>query len=134
VDESFLQTLGSSALGVMNYQFWGRQLDNPENRKLKKAVRRMFNRKAANNHDLGYVNVKVVGEALKAINGKVEDQKAFLSALRKVKFDAPRGPFSFDEKQNAILTVYVRKVEKVGDGLDHAIIYKYSNISQAWRP
>jgi branched-chain amino acid transport system substrate-binding protein len=134
VDESFLPTLGDTALGLLNHQFWGRQLDNPANRKLKKAVRRMFKRPAANNHDLGYVNVKVVGEALKAINGKVEDQKAFLSALRRVKFNAPRGPFSFDEKQNAILTVYVRRVAKVGDGLDHVIIDSFPNISQSWRP
>jgi branched-chain amino acid transport system substrate-binding protein len=134
VDEAFLPTLGDSALGLLNYLHWGRALDNPANQYLKKAVRRMFNHETGNNHDLGYVNAKAVGEALKAINGEVEDQEAFLKALRKVKFDAPRGPFSFDEKQNAIINVYIRRVEKVGDSFDHVIVDTIPNISQSWRP
>ena len=134
VDESFLSTLGKSAEGLLNHQFWARTLDNPENQKLKKAVRKIFKRKAANNHDLGYVNAKSVAEAIKAVGGKIEDKKAFLSALRKVKFDAPRGPFSFDAQQNAILNVYVRKVEKVDGELDHVVIDTIPNVSQRWKP
>ncbi len=42
--------------------------------------------------DQGYVGAKAIVNALEAVKGKIENQDAFLKALRAVKFEAPRGP------------------------------------------
>ena len=34
-------------------------------------------------------------------------------AIRRVKFVSPSGPFSFDERQNAITNLYIREVRRV---------------------
>jgi branched-chain amino acid transport system substrate-binding protein len=50
--------------------------------------------------------------AVEAVKGKIEDQAAFMKALKAVKFEAPRGPFKFDDSQNVIENVYIPRVEK----------------------
>ena len=55
----------------------------------------------------GYVGAKAIVEALNAMGGKAEDTEAFLAALRKVSFAAPRGPFKFDANRNVIENVYI---------------------------
>jgi branched-chain amino acid transport system substrate-binding protein len=46
--------------------------------------------------------------------------------------DAPRGPMRFDDFGNPIQNIYVRKVEKVGGGLQNTVIHTFPNISQFW--
>lgn len=69
-----------------------------------------------------------------AVNGTVEDQTRFLDALRKVRFDAPGGAFRFDEKQNAIIPTYIRRVEKVGGKLQNTVFDVVPDIDQFWKP
>jgi branched-chain amino acid transport system substrate-binding protein len=72
-------------------------------------------------------------EAIKAVNGKVEDREAFLAALKKVELkDFPRGPVVIDKWGNPIQNVYIRKVEQVGGKLQNTVIYTYPNVSQFW--
>jgi branched-chain amino acid transport system substrate-binding protein len=75
-----------------------------------------------------------VGEALKAVKGNIEDQGAFLQALSKVRFAAPRGPFRFDDKRNAIVTIYVREVRMVNGVLENVVTESLPNIDQFWKP
>lgn len=61
----------------------------------------------------GYRTAQAAIEAIKAVGGAVEDVPRFLDAIRRVKFVSPSGPFSFDERQNAITSLYIREVRRV---------------------
>jgi branched-chain amino acid transport system substrate-binding protein len=73
-------------------------------------------------------------EAIKAINGDVENKGKFLEALKKVELrDVPRGPMKLDDYGNPIQNIYIRKVEKVGGELRNTVIHTYPNVSQFWK-
>ena len=81
-----------------------------------------------------YTNGRWIAEAIKAIQGKVEDREAFLAALRKVEIaDSPRGPLTLDTYGNPIQNIYVRKVEKVGGKLQNTVIHTFPKVSQFWK-
>ena len=73
---------------------------------------------------------EAVGEALKAIDGKVEDKDLFLDALRDVEFEGPGGPFRFDEQQNAIITVFVMRAETVDGEVRNKVIFSIPDVDQ----
>jgi hypothetical protein len=70
---------------------------------------------------------------LAAGKGNVENQEAFLAALRKVEIDAPRGKVKLDAHNNPIHPVYVLKVEKKGGALQNSVTGTYPNVSQFWK-
>ena len=73
-------------------------------------------------------------EAIKSINGDVENREKLITALKKVEIkDVPRGPFKLDSYGNPIENVYIRKVERVGGELQNTVIYTYPNVSQFWK-
>src|SRR5947209_3952915 len=62
-------------------------------------------------------------QALKTIQGKFEDKKAFVKALHAVKLtEGPIGPISLDEYGKPILNIYVRKVERKNGKLVNSIV------------
>ena len=83
---------------------------------------------------LGLLVMRWIVEAIKAINGKVEDREAFLAALKKVELkDFPRGPVVIDKWGNPVQNIYVRKVERVGGQLQNSVIFTYPAVSQFWK-
>jgi hypothetical protein len=65
-------------------------------------------------------------EAIKAINGDVENRAKLLEALKNVELkDVPRGPMKLDSYGNPNQNIYVRKVEKVGGELQNTVIQTY---------
>ena len=73
-------------------------------------------------------------EAIKAVNGDVENKVKFFDALKKVEIkDVPRGPFKLDDYLNPVQNIYIRKVERVGGELQNTVIYTYPNVSQFWK-
>jgi branched-chain amino acid transport system substrate-binding protein len=75
-----------------------------------------------------------IGEAVKAINGKVEDRPGLLAALRKVEIkDTARGPLAVDAHGNPVQNIYVRKVERVGGRLQNTVIATIPALSQFWK-
>jgi len=61
----------------------------------------------------GLRGAKTIAMAIDAVKGDVENKEAFLAALRKVKFNAPRDP-SPSTKPERDPAVYIRRVDKVG--------------------
>jgi branched-chain amino acid transport system substrate-binding protein len=112
VDEALLPSEGDTALGMTNYLFYTPTMDTPENRRFRELTRKILNKDATNYHEMGYVTAKVVTEAIWRINGKVEDTPALLAELRKTRLEAPQGLFRFDDKQNVIFDLHIRRVEK----------------------
>jgi branched-chain amino acid transport system substrate-binding protein len=134
VNEVYLKSVGDAALGIVNWMSYGSTIDTAENKRFVQAFTKKFKKEPVYNNHLGYLAARAVGEALKAVGGNVEDQAKFLDALRKVKFEAPGGPFRFDDKQNAIIPTYLRRVEKVGGKLQHTVFDVVHDIDQFWKP
>lgn len=134
VDDAFLPSMRDAALGVKCYIHYGVMVDTPENKKFVEAYRAKYKEDPSMFAEGGYVGARAIVDALNAVGGKVEDTGAFLAALRKVAFAAPRGPFKFDANQNVIENVYFGKVEMVG-GKPHQVFNDVvPDVDQNWKP
>ncbi|NIO08177.1 MAG: ABC transporter substrate-binding protein, partial [Deltaproteobacteria bacterium] len=71
-------------------------LDTPENQAFVNAFAKRFKVVPSWMAESAYTMGLFTKAATEAINGKVEDPKAFVDAILKVKVNAPRGPVSLD--------------------------------------
>ena len=132
LDEAVLRNMGDEALGIVTACWYSAELDNPVNRKFAPAFR------AEAKYDPGfyaaatYTDAAVLDAALTAVQGKIEDKKAFMAALRKTNTLACRGPVSFDEYGNVVGSVYMRRVERKDGRLVNSVIFTYPAVSQFW--
>lgn len=113
-------------------------LDTPENQAFVNAFAKRFKVVPSWMAESAYTMGLFTKAATEAINGKVEDPKAFVDAILKVKVNAPRGPVSLDSYHNPIQNVYVSKVQKVkhpvlGDVKINVPIKTYEQVSQFWK-
>ena len=134
VNETYLKNVGEVATGIVSWLSYSPVLTTPENKRFVQAMNKKYRKDPVYNNHLGYLAAKAGGEAIKAINGNVEDQARFLDAIRKVRFEAPGGAFRFDEKQNAVIPTYIRRVEKVGGKLQNTVFDSVSDVDQFWKP
>jgi len=133
-DETVLPQMGDEAIGVITALHYSQALDNPTNRKFDKAFEAAAGKIASYYSEATYTNARWIVEAIKAVNGKVEERDAFLSALRKVDLkESARGPLKVDDFGNPIQNIYIRKVERVGGKLQNTVIATYSGVSQFWK-
>ena len=132
LDEAVLRNMGDEALGILTACWYSAELDNPVNRKFAPAFR------AEAKYDPGfyaaatYTDAAVLEAALTAVQGKIEDKKAFMAALRKTNVLACRGPVTFDDYGNVVGSVYIRRVERKDGRLVNSVIYTYPAVSQFW--
>jgi branched-chain amino acid transport system substrate-binding protein len=132
-DENILKSMGDEALGVITSLIYSSALDTPANRKFSAAYEKRYNRGTSLYSAEGYTGARFYYEALKSINGEIEDKERFRTALRKVEItDDPRGPMKMDDLGNPIENVYIRKVERVDGKLQNTVIHTYPNVSQFW--
>jgi ubiquinone biosynthesis UbiH/UbiF/VisC/COQ6 family hydroxylase len=129
-----LALVGDAAVGILSWLSYSPVLETAENKRYIEAFRKKYGKASSYNNHLGYLAAKAGGEALKAVNANVEDQPRFLAALRSVRFEAPGGSFRFDEKQNAIIPTYIRRVDKVAEKLQNTVIDAVHDVDQFWKP
>lgn len=129
-----LPALGASGLVIITAKQYTDTLETPENRRFVAAFLQKYKVKPDGWAEQGYVGAKAVAEAVKAVGGKIEDRAAFLAALRKVRFEGPAGIVWFDDNQQRVFDVYIRRVEKVGTEYVNRVIDKIPNASQNWSP
>lgn len=116
VDEAVLPAQGKTAEGIISSLHWAATLDTPECKSFVNSYTTTYGRAPGYCAEYGYVVLKAITEAVKATGGDT-GKETLAAALRKVKFNAPRGPFSFDPvTQNVIQNGYIRKVVAV-DGV-----------------
>jgi branched-chain amino acid transport system substrate-binding protein len=133
-DEHALPSMGDEAIGAMTALHYSEALDNPANKKFVKAYREKAKKAASYYSEGTYTGMRWIVEAIKAVNGDVENRAKLMEALRKVEIkDVPRGSFKLDDYGNPVQNVYVRKVERVGGELQNTVIYTYPNVSQFWK-
>ena len=132
-DEHVLPQLGDESLGVVSAHHYSASLDTPANRRFRAAFERAYNRTPSFYSENCYTGARIIGEAVRAIGGRVEDRAALMAALRKVEIqDAPRGPVKMDPYGNPTQNIYVRKVERVGGRLQNTVIHTYPAVGQFW--
>jgi branched-chain amino acid transport system substrate-binding protein len=133
-DETVLPQMGDEAIGVITALHYSQALDNPTNQKFNKAFEASAGKIASYYSEATYTNARWIVEAIKAVNGKVEDRDAFLAALRRVDLkESARGPLKVDDFGNPIQNIYIRKVERVGGKLQNSVIATYPAVSQFWK-
>lgn len=115
-DERLLKAVGPVALGVKNGSQWTHDLDNAANKQFVAAYRDQYGRTPTLYASQGYDTARLIGSALKAVGGNVEDLEGFKEALRKAEFESVRGSFSFGSNQHPIQDLYIREVVKTDDG------------------
>ncbi|MDR6584723.1 ABC transporter substrate-binding protein [Herbaspirillum sp. BH-1] len=129
-DDHVMPAMGDSTLGVITTFHYSAAHDSPEN----KAFLKSF---AAANPGAGrpnfmavaaYDGMNAIYEVSKKLNGKIDGDKA-MAILKTMKFMSPRGPIAIDPATRDIVqTVYVRKVEKIGNEAYNVEFDKFENM------
>ena len=134
VDEGVLKNMGDEALGVVTASWYTATIDTPDNKRFVQAVQDEY-KVVPGFYTAGtYTAGLFLEEALNALNGKFEDNAAFIRALHNVRLTrGPMGPIRLDEYGKPILTIYIRKVERKDGVLVNTIIETIPDVSQFWK-
>jgi len=132
-DERILKAVGPAALGVKNGSQWTHDLDNPANVQFVAAYKKAYNRMPTLYAAQGYDTARLIGSALKAVNGDLIDLTAFKAALKDADFESVRGNFSFGGNQHPIQDLYIREVIQTQEGFTNKTVKKvFSNHVDAY--
>jgi branched-chain amino acid transport system substrate-binding protein len=116
-DESAIKSMGNAALDLITVWHYDYNLANAVNKKFVADYGAMFKRNPDFFSVGGYDGMHVIYEALKKTGGKT-DAEALVAAARGMSFDSPRGRMTIDkDTRDIVQTLYVRRVEKVGNEL-----------------
>ena len=126
--ESALKSMGADAVGIITVSDYDYNHQSALNKEFVKAYNEEFHR----NPDIysigGYDGMHLIYEALKKTGGKT-DGDALIAAAKGMSWESPRGPISIDpETRDIIQTVYIRRVEKVGNELVNVEFDKVENV------
>ena len=133
-DEHVLPQMGDESIGVISAHHYSAALDTPANRRFRAAFEKAYNRVPSFYSENCYTGARLLGEAIKAIGGRVEDRPALMGALRTAEVgDAPRGPVKMDPYGNPTQNIYIRKIERMNGVLQNTIVFTYPNVSQFWK-
>ena len=134
-DQSIIRTLGDEADGILSAAHFCEGADAPATKKFVADYEKAFNHLPSLYGFSMYSGAMWLAEAIKGVNGKVEDRAAFLAAVRKVVLsNSPLGrPVRLDDYGQPIYDVYIREVKKRADGKHwNTPIEVYPNVSQFW--
>jgi branched-chain amino acid transport system substrate-binding protein len=111
LDSDTFPLQGNSAVGGLSTSIYCETLDTPENNAFVEVYEKKYKELPGIFSETGYTAMRIIDDAAKSIDGKVEDIAAWSAAIGKTNINAPRGPVSFDPvTHQAIQNVYVREV------------------------
>ncbi|BHH82788.1 ABC transporter substrate-binding protein [Desulforhopalus sp. 52FAK] len=132
-DERILKAVGSAALGVKNGSQWTHDLDNSANRQFVEAYQKAYGRMPTLYAAQGYDTARLIGSALKSVEGDLSNLDSFKAAIKKADFDSVRGNFSFGTNQHPVQDLYIREVISKDDGFTNKTVEKvFSNHVDAY--
>jgi branched-chain amino acid transport system substrate-binding protein len=128
-DDTVLDAMGAPAVGLITSFHYSADHKSPENDAFKKAYAEVSGSKMRPNFMAcaGYDGMALIYEALKKTNGSTDGEK-LVAAMKGAKWTSPRGPVMIDpETRDVVQTVYIRKVEKVGNELYNVEFDKFAD-------
>lgn len=115
-DDTLLDAVGESALGLINAAHWSPDLDNAANNEFVKAYEAEYGRTptdyAAQGYDTGLLIISAVNAA-----GGVADIDAVREAIAAADFDAVRGDFAFGPNQFPVQNWVIREAYADGENI-----------------
>lgn len=104
-------------LGSENTQQWSPDLDNPANRKFVSDFKKKHGRYPSFYAAQSYDTIMLIKSAVDAVQGdttRVDDMRA---AMKAVKYNSVRGPYSYGHNHMPIQNFYLRKVVEDAEGV-----------------
>jgi branched-chain amino acid transport system substrate-binding protein len=128
VDETAIKSLGELAIGRLSAQHYDFNHQSPKNQAFVTAYNAEFKRNPDFFSVGGYDGMHLIYEALKKTDGKA-DGESLAKAAKGMQWESPRGPMLIDpDTGDVVQTVYIRRVEKVGDKIVNVDIDKVENV------
>jgi branched-chain amino acid transport system substrate-binding protein len=123
-EQLVLPVFGEKMEGIICGSFFAPSFDSPENKQLLNLYYSKYGTKEviADHVPMGYDSMKFICNALEAIKGNIEDQEAFLQAMRKVKIKGTCSWMSIDENGNIVRDTLIRQVQKVRGKVQNVVI------------
>jgi len=120
----FIDKQGKSAVGFLGPINYVPTLDNAANKKFVAEFRKRSGNRDPDEVTInGYDAIQMIGIGLKAVNGKTDDKKAMMEAIRKATYDGPRGPTKIDPKTNNVIqNIYMIEVKEIGGKPTHVVL------------
>jgi branched-chain amino acid transport system substrate-binding protein len=136
-DDFLLKSFGDEAVGLVSAAPYTLDLETEANQRFVDGMLKNYDAIPGQYAALLYGNCQVLDAGLKAAGGDSSDREKFMAALKSVSLtDTPRGPIKFDQLNNVIGTIYIRRLVKEGAkyGLKlwNKTIHTYENVSQFW--
>ena len=129
-EQDVLKEVKDQAVGAVTSLFWAVTLDNAENKAFSDAYQKEYNLLPDVFAVQAWDGMKAVDLALQAVKGDTSNKDALIAALEGVKFNSPRGSFSFDkDTHNVIHDIYIREVKAQGGQVVNAITDKVAAVT-----
>lgn len=135
-DQSVIRTMGPEVEGIISCAHFAEGSTEPTTVKFVEEYQKRYQKLPSIYGFSHYSGAMWVAEALKKINGNVEDRALFLKTVLGTELkDSPLGKtVTFDKYGNPIYDVMIRKVEKRSDGKYWNVpITTYEHVSQFWK-
>jgi branched-chain amino acid transport system substrate-binding protein len=135
-DQSVIRTLGAEAEGIISAAHFCEGAPNPATKKFVADYEKAYQKMPSIYGFSHYSGAMWLAEAMKRVNGKVEDRAKFLDTVRKIELvNSPLGKkVVLDAYGNPVYDVYIRQVAKRSDGkLWNVPLETYPNVSQFWK-
>ena len=129
-DDHVLPAMGDATLDVITTFHYSAAHDSPENKAFVSDFKKVNPKDGRPNFMAvgAYDGMAAMYEVAKQLNGKIDGEKA-MAILKGMKLTSPRGPISIDpETRDVVQTVYVRKVEKIGNEVYNVEFDKFLNV------
>jgi len=115
--ETALKSMGDGALGIITVSDYDYNHQSPMNKEFVKAYNNEFHRNPDFFSIGGYDGAHLIYAALAKTGGKA-DGDSLIAAAKGMSWESPRGPIMIDpQTRDIVQTVYIRRVEKVGNEL-----------------
>jgi len=127
-EEEALKSMGDVGLGIITVYHYDYNHDSALNKKFVTEFNADYKRNPNIYSIGGFDGMHLIYEALKKTGGKT-DGDSLIAAAKGMKWESPRGPISIDpETRDIVLTVYIRRVQKVGGQLRNVEFDKIENV------
>ena len=134
-DEDILDAVGDPALGVITAGHYAQSHKSPENAAYTAAYAKAYPKDRPNFMSVaGYDGMHLIAEAIKKTGGSADADK-FIEAAKGLSWISPRGKITIDPATRDIVqTVYIRKVERVGDKLQNVEFDSFPDVKDPGKP